>query len=145
MRPNNNPYAQYKQMQVMTTDPVRLVVMMYEGAIKALRSSIENIQDKRFEAKGKDLLKAHDILFELMSCLDHEKGGDVAKNLAALYTYMIKRILEANVSLDVQIIDEVIRHLETLNEGWRTLADNRGKVPGSSEPESATTLTPAER
>ncbi len=117
-----NPYNRYKQMQVNTTDPVRLVVMLYEGTILALKRAIGYIEKKDFENKGKELMRAQEILFELMSCLDHEKGGEVSEKLHALYTYMIKRVIEANVSLDITILQETIKHLETINEGWTELA-----------------------
>ena len=117
-----NPYTQYKQMQVETTDPLRLVVMLYEGAIKALRLAIEYIGRKDYELKGKELMRAHDIIFELLSSLDREAGGEIAKNLESLYVYIIRRILEANASMDVTVIEEVINHLKTLNEAWTELA-----------------------
>ncbi len=122
-----NPYAKYKQMQVESTaDPVRLIVLLYDGAIKALRVSKEHIKNGNFEGKAKELMRAHDIIFELLSSLDHERGGEIAKNLAALYTYLLKRIMEVNVSLDFAVIDEVIAHMDNLNSSWRELAKQRG-------------------
>lgn len=126
----SNPYSQYKQMQVATTDPVRLIVMLYDGAIRSLKSGIEKTEQKDFEGKGRDLMRAYDIVFELLTVLDYEKGGEIAANLAALYNYILKRILEANAKMDTEIMQEAIRHLETLNDAWRTLAErgsgNRG-------------------
>ena len=122
----SNPYSQYKKMQVTTTDPVKLVVMLYEGAIVALRRAIGHIEKKDYEKKCKELIRAHDIIFELLSSLDREKGGDISANLESLYTYMIRRIMEANASLETGTIEEVIDHLETINDGWRELAKQRG-------------------
>ena len=135
-----DPYKRYRQVQVDTTNPVRLVVMLYEAAIGALRQAIAAIERRDYERKGKELLRAHDILFELLSCLDHEKGGQVAANLASLYTYMLKRILEANRSLEIPVLEEVIGHLTTLNEGWRQLAEQPRPAVEAAAQRAATEL-----
>lgn len=118
----HNPYAQYKKMEVTTNDPVKLVVMLYDGAIVAMRRAVEHIKAKQYELKCKELMRAHDILFELLACLDREKGGEIANNLEALYTYMLRRILEVNMDLDIAKAEEVIRLLSNINDGWRELA-----------------------
>ncbi len=120
-----NPYAKYKQMETNTTDPLKLVIMLYDGAIQALKRSIDLIDKRDYEGKFKQLDKAQNIIFELMACLDHNRGGDVAKNLNSLYTFMITRILEANASLDVNAIAEVIVLLENLNDSWKELGKRK--------------------
>lgn len=126
-----NPYAQYKQMEVSTTDPLKLVVMLYDGAISAIKRAIEHINRRDMLAKHKELMRAHDIIFELMACLDKERGGEVAQNLQSLYTYMINRLMEANATLNVDILNEVAGLLANLNESWRELARRRGLEPGN--------------
>jgi len=121
-----NPYSKYKTMEVTTTDPLKLVVLLYDGAISALKRAKEHIGRKDYMSKYKELMKAHDIVFELMACLDKEKGGDVAENLNSLYAYMLSRIMEANNSLDFEILDEIIGLLDNLNESWKELAKRRG-------------------
>lgn len=130
-----NPYAKYKQVQVETNNPVQLVVMMYEGAIKALRRAEILIEQKDYAGKGRELMKAHDIVFELLSSLDRERGGDIAQNLEGLYVWMIRQILEANISLETSVIDDVIENLETLNEAWKEIAQQQKakKAPTTSE------------
>ncbi len=121
-----NPYSKYKKMQVETTDPVRLVIMLYDGAVKALRLAMKYAREKDFEKKGREMMRAHDIIFELLSTLDRENGGEIAKNLESLYVYMLRGILESNASNDFGKMEEIIGHLETLNDGWRALARQRG-------------------
>ena len=137
----HNPYAQYKKMEVTTNDPVKLVVMLYDGAIVAMRRAIEHIKAKQYEQKCKELMRAHDILFELLACLDREKGGEIATNLEALYSYMLKRILEVNVELDLAKAEEVIRLLNNINEGWRELARRNAAGQGSDVPSKAAPTT----
>jgi len=120
-------------MEVTTTDPLKLVVLLYDGAITALRRSIEHIEKKDYMAKYKELMRCHDIIWELMASLDKTRGGEVADNLSSLYTYMLGQIMEANNSLDVKIIEEVIALLDNLNEAWRELARRKG-ISDNSKP-----------
>lgn len=117
----HNPYTKYKQMEVDTTDPLKLVVMLYEGAISSLKLAIDYIEKKEYEAKYKQLNKAQNIIFELMSSLDHERGGEVASNLNSLYTFMVTRIIEANSTLDTGLLQEIIGLLDNLNSAWKEL------------------------
>ncbi|RJO75433.1 MAG: flagellar export chaperone FliS [Myxococcales bacterium] len=133
-----NPYSQYKTMQVTTTDPVKLVVLLYEGSISALKRAKEHIALKNMEAKGKEIMRAHDILFELLSALDHEKGGEIADNLQKLYVYMIRRLLLANGTLDTTILDEVSGLLDNLLSAWRVLAEQRAAQISANAPDQAT-------
>lgn len=117
----HNPYTKYKQMEVDTTDPLKLVVMLYDGAISSLKLAIGYIEKKEYEAKYKQLDKAQNIIFELMSSLDHERGGEVASNLNSLYTFMVTRIIEANSTLDTGLLQEIIGLLDNLNSAWKEL------------------------
>jgi flagellar protein FliS len=73
---------------------------------------------KDFEGKAKDFIKAQDIINELLCSLDFEKGGEIAKNLDALYRYILKRMIHAEVNKDIKAIDEVIWILSELKSGW---------------------------
>lgn len=126
-----NPYARYKQMEVTTTDPLKLVVMLYDGAITALRRAIEHIENKDYMSKYKELMRCHDIIWELMASLDKERGGEVASNLSSLYTFMLTKIMEANNTLDVKTLEDVIVLLNNLNDAWRELARRKGVSDGS--------------
>jgi flagellar protein FliS len=97
--------------------------MLYDGAIKFLKLAIKEIEAKNYEAKGKYLAKAQDIIFELNAVLDMEAGGEIATNLRKLYVYMNRRLNEANIQLDEGIVQEVISLLEELNTSWRAIAE----------------------
>ncbi|MFC1652985.1 flagellar export chaperone FliS [Planctomycetota bacterium] len=101
----------------------RLIVLLYDGAIKFLKLAVRAIEKKDYEAKGKYLAKTQDIIWELNSVLNMEAGGEIAKNLRSLYLYMNRQLNEANVKLDVDICEEVISLLEELNKSWKAIAD----------------------
>ena len=111
----------YQETAVITQNKGKLVVMLYEGAIKFLKMAIREIQAKNPELKGEYISKATDILFELNTVLDTEAGGEVAANLRKLYLFMGRHLAEANAKQDIGKIEEVIKLLEELNQGWKAI------------------------
>ena len=111
----------YQETAVTTQSKGKLVVMLYEGAIKFLKQAIKEIEAKNPEEKGKYISKAIDILFELNAVLDMEAGGEVAINLRSLYFFMGRHLTEANAKQDIGKIEEVIKLLEELNQGWKAI------------------------
>jgi len=112
----------YQNTAVTTQSKGRLVVMLYEGAIKFLKLGLKEMDAKNFEAKGNYLSKAQDIIFELNAVLDMDAGGEVAANLRKRYVYMSRRLNEANSRVDEDIVREVISLLEELNTSWKAIA-----------------------
>ena len=111
----------YRQTNVITADPKRLILMCYEGAISSLKTVKEKYISKEYEAKAGALQKAQSIIGELMQALDFEKGGEVAGNLNSLYNYMLRRITEGDLKRDVKAFDEVILMLEELESAWKEI------------------------
>ena len=128
-----NGIQSYRKTNVVTSDPARLVIMCYEGAIDSLKLAKEKIKEKNYEKKAKAIIKAQDIIDELLCSLDFEKGSTIASNLSSLYNYMLRRILYGDVNKDIGAIDEVIRMLDELMSAWQEVA---------SKPESQ--IQPAE-
>jgi flagellar protein FliS len=112
-----NPYKQYRQTQIGTADKTKLVILVYDGAITYLRRAKQKLDEKNFEEKGDFLFKAQDILLELMGALDMNMG-EVAQSLYNLYHYMMKRLTEANIKNDPEMIGEVITLLSGLRQTW---------------------------
>jgi flagellar protein FliS len=100
-----------------------LIVMLYDGAIKFLRQAIVDLGRNDLAAKGKHIARAQDILYELNTVLDTEKGGQIAQNLRSLYNFMQRHLSEANIRKDPQMIQEVIGMLEELNQSWRAITN----------------------
>ena len=111
----------YQEAAVTTQSKGKLVVMLYEGAIKFLKLAIKDIEAGNTEEKGKYISKAIDILFELNAVLDMEAGGDVATNLRNLYLFMGRHLTEANAKQDIGKIEDIIKLLEELNQGWKAI------------------------
>ena len=117
-----NGVSAYQETSIATESKGRLVVMLYDGAIKFMRLAITELEAKDYEAKGRYIDRAQDIINELNAVLDMESGGEIAANLRKLYVFMSKRLSEANVQRDPQMIREVISLMEELNKGWRAIS-----------------------
>ncbi len=117
-----NGISAYKQNAVATENKGRLVVMLYDGAIKFLRQAVEALEREDYVEKGRLINRAIDIIEELNVTLDMEVGGEIAQNLRNLYYFMGKRLTEANVKRSAKMIEEVIDLLEDLNSAWRQIA-----------------------
>ncbi len=117
-----NGVQSYRRTNITTSDPVRLVIMCYEGVIDSLKLAKEKIKEKDYENKAKAIIKAQDIIKELMCSLDFEKGGEIANNLDSLYNYMLRRILQGDLNKDVRPIDEVIGMFTELLYAWQEVA-----------------------
>lgn len=114
---SNRPNA-YQQVAVQTSSPAKLVVMLYEGAIRFLRQSVEAIQAKDLDRKRQSIDRAVAILQHLHETLDRDKGGQIAADLDRLYRYAISRVLDGSSKLDVAPLEEVTKLLTTLLSGW---------------------------
>lgn len=118
----------YHETNIMTADPMRLVILCYEGAIDSLKRAKERFAAKDFESKARAITKANDIINELMQSLDFDRGGEVAKSLGAMYSYMLRCILEGDLKKDLSRLDETIRILETLKSAWEEIFFRHIKV-----------------
>ncbi len=123
-----NGAKDYKRMEVVTADPKRLVILCYESVLGNLRLARSCYASDEFEVKANALQKALDVICELRNALDFERGGEIARNLDALYAYMNRRLLEADLRKDLQGIDEVIAMLEDLESAWKEIFYGRGEA-----------------
>ena len=95
--------------------------MLYNGLIKFLRHAKLALHEKKINDAHNYIIRAEDIIEALLSALDYEKGGDIAKNLSMIYDYTYWRLVEANTKKDESIIDEVIEILNPLREAWKEI------------------------
>src|SRR4030042_6993823 len=117
-----NGIAAYQNNSITIQSKDRLIVLLYEGAIKFLNLAIKELQAGNFQAKGQYINKAQDIINELNAVLDMNAGGEIASNLRKLYCFMHRRLSEANIKRDPQMIHEVIRLMEELNQSWKAIS-----------------------
>ncbi len=113
-----NAYNAYKNNEVMSASQSKLILMLYDGAIKYLKLAEIAISEKKIEKTNENLKKAQDILAEFMSTLNFREGGEIAENLYSLYEYMYQRLIRANIDKDTAIVLEVRGYLEELRETW---------------------------
>ena len=111
----------YQQASVFTANPTKLVIMCYEGAISSLKLARNAYTEKDYEIKGKALQKAIDIISELNASLDMSKGEEVAANLRALYLYITRTLIEADLKRDLDVFDGSICMLEELASAWKAI------------------------
>jgi|JTFP01.1.fsa_nt_gb flagellar protein FliS len=123
-----NPYEQYKTTQISTATPGQLVVMLYDGAIKFCKMAKLGIEQKNIETANNNLIKVQNIIQELKISLDMKAGGELSETLDALYEYMLRRLIEANMKKDIKIINEVQKNLEELREAWVEAVKQTGGI-----------------
>jgi flagellar protein FliS len=111
----------YQEAAVTTQGKGRLIVLLYDGAIKFMKLAVKELEAQNYEAKGLHIGRAHDIINELNAVLDMDAGGEVATNLRKLYCFMNRRLAEANTKRDPQMIREVITLMEELNQSWKAV------------------------
>lgn len=110
------------ESRVMGADPHKLISLLFEGALIEISNAKNGIMRKEIAAKGKSISRAISIIGEgLNASLDKKVGGDLAQNLSDLYVYMVKRLVEANLTNDTKILDEVARLLNELKGAWDTI------------------------
>jgi flagellar secretion chaperone FliS len=111
-----NPNEVYLRNQVTTAKPEELTLMLYNGGIKFLHQAKLAIEKKELPKAHAAIMKTQDIISELMSTLDMEY--EISNSLLSLYDYMMRRLIEANLSKDISIIDEIENMLIELKNTW---------------------------
>ena len=114
----SSPYLKYKQNQVITASREKLLLMMYEGAIKFTKMAIKSAEEKNIPERCVNIGRAFDIVLELNNTLDHKIGGEIARNLEQLYMFITDQFTKANISGDVTPLKNALKVLETLYDGW---------------------------
>jgi flagellar protein FliS len=116
----NNIYDTYLEAEVFGAEPVKLVHMLYRGAIEAAAAARRHLAAGAIRERSRQITKIWSILHELMCVLDLERGGEIARHLGELYAYMQSRLIEANSLQSDGPLAEVESLLGTLCEAWRS-------------------------
>ncbi|MDR2160423.1 MAG: flagellar export chaperone FliS [Treponema sp.] len=124
-----NALSTYRETRIKTASQGQLIIMLYDEAIKSLDRGLELLDrhnrkkdPSNIEKIGKSVMKAQEIITELMVSLDFEQGGEIAKNLFSLYTWFNQELLEANIRLDMRRITVVRDMLNDLRGAWNGIA-----------------------
>lgn len=114
----------YKKTSVETASKEQILLMLYQAAIKHCKKAIEAIEQKNLAKKGEYIGKLQDIIVELSNSLDFEVGGEVAKELASLYDYILYSSTQANIKIDKGYLEGCLKVLNTLYDGWTEAIKN---------------------
>lgn len=120
-----NTLSAYLEQEIMSADPLELVCMLYQAAIMEVREARRYLAAANILARSAAISKASNIIGELVSSLDQEAGGEMSGRLAALYGYLLNRLLEANLQKTDAPLAEVLGLLTTMSEGWQGAATKK--------------------
>lgn len=115
----NNPYQKYQNNSVNTASPGELTLMLYNGCIKFIKQAKTAIEVNNIEDKNNNIVKAQNIIREFMVTLNMEY--ELSNNLMQLYDYLYRRLVEANVKNDIEILDEVEEYVVQFRDNWKTI------------------------
>ena len=108
----------YKKASVNTLDQTKLIIMLYDGAIKNASFAVEHMKSGQIEKVHDCLIKTKNIVTELMATLNMDRGGEIANNLQSLYSYMFSQLIEANMNKKTEPVVVVIDLLKELRAAW---------------------------
>ena len=129
--PPNNHASTYRQVGLETeiagADPHRLVLMLLDGAISAIKLASIGMQKRDIPAKSMQLSKAISIINEgLRASLDHKQGGQIAGRLDSLYLYITSQLLEAKLSIRIEPLNEALELLAMIQDAWKGIRNQAG-------------------
>ena len=110
-------YAQYGKNKIMTASPAELTLMLYEGCVKFINMAIAGVEEKNIQKAHTNIKKAERIIEEFQATLDFKYP--VAKDFDRVYVYVKKRLVEANVSKDAEILKECAEHMRSMRDTWK--------------------------
>ncbi len=116
MTPTNG-YEAYARNKITMASPAELTLMLYDGAIKFCNIAIAAIENKDYAKANTNIQKAERIIDEFRATLDFKY--EVAKDFDNVYKYLAKRLLQANIKKDTEILEEVLKHLRTMRDTWK--------------------------
>ena len=134
---NSQAAAAYKETSVKTASPGSLILMLYTEGIKEINLAISKmrvpkIPAKDMEAINNHIIKAQEIITELMAALDMDIGGEIAANLLSIYSYFNQQLLTANLKKDYKPLLDVSSMMQELHDVWKQIIESQ-PVPQNSE------------
>ena len=128
----HNPYQAYQSNAVTTASPGELTLMLYNGCLRFMKAARMAMENKEIEKKNENLIKAQNIISELRLTLNMEM--EVSKNMMAMYDYILRRLIEANMKNDTAILDEAEELVTGFRDTWKQAIQlNRQRQFGSGD------------
>ncbi|GAB4108262.1 MAG: flagellar export chaperone FliS [Phycisphaeraceae bacterium] len=138
---SQKPVNPYLKTKIMTASPEELRLMLYDGALKFCRQARAALEKKNYEESYNNLMRAQKIVLELSTSLNHDADPQLCQRLSALYTYVYRLLVDANMQRKTSILDEAIKLIEYERETWRLLME---KLASQGKP-SETSITTAQQ
>lgn len=113
----HNAARLYQKNSIETASPARLTLMLYDGAVKFCNIALEGLEEKNWEKANNNIIKAENIIVEFRATLDVKYP--VAKEFDAVYDYIYRRLVEANMKKDREGLEEALKHIKTMRETWK--------------------------
>jgi flagellar protein FliS len=132
MKPNPQAAQNYLRTKVLTATPEQLQLMLYDGAIRFGEQAKLALEKKDFEASYNMISKVQKIITELNSSLKHDVAPDLCKRMAALYNYIYRRLVDANIERTIPPLLEALDLLKYQRETWAMLLDQLGKTKAAA-------------
>jgi len=124
----------YLKTQILTAPPEKLQLMLYEGAIRFANQAKGKLSEKNYEASYELLVRAQNIVLELMCGLRPEVNPTLCGQLASVYSFIYTRLVEANISHDTEAIDAAVGVLTIQRDIWLELLDKLAKERAEAVP-----------
>ncbi|MGL4525212.1 MAG: flagellar export chaperone FliS [Spirochaetia bacterium] len=143
---NNKAFNNYKETKIRTASQTGLIVMLYDEVVRCIDRIVETIDEKnkntqlpiqdkvqKIKEVNDYVNKAQDILGELMSSLDFEKGGELSSNLFNLYRFFSEQLTQTNLTKEIGELPEVKKLMISLREAWAVVENDRPDQPERNE------------
>lgn len=119
----------YRQTSIKTASQGTLILMLYDEGIKKIEATItlldvEKLPPSSIEKINNNIIKAQEIITELMASLNTEKGGQIANNLMAIYSYFYQQLLQANIKKDITILKDILSMMKDLRSAWQDVINS---------------------
>lgn len=119
--PNQTGYQAYQKNMYETASPHRLILLLYNAAITNIQRASKALDNASLEDANRYNLKAQEIIYELMTCLNEDQGGQIARNLKQIYFYCANQLVQANIQKDKALLAEVEGHIDNLRKAWQEI------------------------
>ncbi len=131
---SHNGHDAYLEGRVLSADPLELVRLLCQGCSDAVREARRKLAEGDIAGRSRAVSRAYEILTELLTSLDRQRGGEVAQRLALLYDYMQRRLIEANCRQEDAPLAEVLGLVATLGEAWEGVQEQSRPAPAAANP-----------
>lgn len=128
---SSKPLDVYRKTKIKTASQKKLIIMLYDEAIKQIHLAGDTLESPRpkLDTANNAIIRAQEMVTELMVSLDFEKGGEIAQTLFSLYIFFNRRLMEANLNKDVEILKQIGGMLDELRSAWEQVVQQEGNSP----------------